>query len=138
MEWKIAVIALLGVAGIICLLAKRDKIGIGRGIIGILLIAVSILAAVRTGGWNVEGKPVELVKDGIYEIRIVDFSQKDWVGVLVLKEEGKTDLIPPPYKKISTSLFKKDDLTNFRLGEIRTIQKRTVDPPSYQEIIVKQ
>ena len=148
MDWRIVGIILLGVAGI-CFLVKagawetRDRRSVQSGIrvafgtLGTLLIAVSIITAVVVGELNSIGKPAELEKDGTYEIRIIDFSEKDLVGVLVLKEEGKTDLIPPLYKKVSTSLFKKDDLANLKLGEIRTIQKRTV-ALLYQEIIVKQ
>lgn len=80
------------------------------------------------------GLPKELTKDGVYEVRIVDTWTKDgneWVGVLLLKEEGETDIKPSKYYRFPASRFKnKADVV---LGIPITIKLRT----SQELIVVK-
>jgi hypothetical protein len=82
------------------------------------------------------GLPFKLTKERNYQVQIVkEFSDEGqkWIGVLILKEEGKTDPKVPPYGKVLASFFKKEQIV---YGLPITIESRTL--PSRHVIIVKE
>lgn len=90
---------------------------------------------------NIRGTPAELKADGIYRVRIVHFwipegpGKSDCIGVLVLKEEGKTDPKTPVYRKIPVDFFKAGDQKDLAVGQEMTVELKTFN---YQKIEVKQ
>lgn len=129
---------LLIVSGI-ALKAKEKAGGVICLVMGLVLI---FGMGFRIQGEFPNGKPMELVEDGIYQVRIVhlripgDPNESYSVGVLLLKEEGKTDLEVPVYKKIPIDFFKAGDQKDLTIGQEMTIKLKLFTPLSYRKIEV--
>jgi hypothetical protein len=114
---------------------ERGKKGLSSFSIGLGMFCIAFAFFIFHSEIN-DGSPVELKRDGIYEVRVIDTFIDEgisWVGVLVLKEEGKTDSKPALYRKIPASLLKPKEI--FMLGSVLTIQVRTVK--EHREAVVK-